>query len=260
MEESMFTSMAGGMNQPNTITKEALNLHRQLNTKSSGLGLSSMLEVAVCLHLSAEKSGFSVDVKVASRCAGAKSKTEYLNKLKNVKSILGLDSSLNLQEIGVLLNAPDLVSQAKIVLDVYEQHMKKSYHAERTKSINLAKSLNLCAAFYAAGKCNQHKLDTQRLVDLAKAKKKELTELGEEMFGLLPARKEMTKKITPLSETLLASVQEEPEANLKRKIMDEKVEHDEHTEDFQAWKRKILEKAVDAGFKQYKKYITPKTV
>jgi len=256
--ESMFDAMAGRMNQPNSITKEALNLHRRLTSKSSGLGLSSTFETAVCLHLSAEKMGFNVDVKITSQCAGAKSKPQYLVMLSNVKAILGLDSSsLHLQEIGVQLSAPDLVNQAKGVLDVYEKYLLNLYGAERTKSINLSKSLYLCAAFYAAGKYTQHKLETQRLVELAATKKKDVIELGDQMVALLSVRKEMSKKTASLSDSILGTIQEEPQEEPKDSLKRKMDESDGPTEDFQAWKMKILKKAVDAGFKQYEKYITP---
>jgi len=256
-----FRSMAGRMNLPPRVSEEAINLQRALDVKNMRLGLSSTYSTVICLHLAADRAGQPLDVKAIHPIAGEKSKNKYLITFNNVKKILGLDSSTSLQEIGVQLSEPELVGPAKAVLDNYEKHLNNNFGQKRMEQINLSTSKDLCAAFYAAAKLNQVKLDVSRLVAIANTKKKTITDLGEQMLEAMPAAQQREtssgsgrSSAAWSASSILSSVQEESVQDLREKKSSAKKEIDQEF-DFQVWKREILEAAVQAGFEQYKQYL-----
>ncbi|XP_023331943.1 uncharacterized protein LOC111704053 [Eurytemora carolleeae] len=251
--ETMLKSLGERLSLSEKIIKEAAALHRRLEGKQASLGLSVSVESGVCLQLAAENQGKTVDLKTISKCAGSKSKAQYLDSLQNIRTILGLGNSLTLQELVIQINAMSLINPAKELLNLYEKHIRETYGEDRAKSVDTSKELYLCAAVYAAGKQVNIKLDTNKLVILGKTKKKEMTDLGSEMIKLVPV-KSVRKSSSTSSGPILTPLKESNrnESGVKRKV-GEMVEMDD--EGFQEWKKDVLRKAVAAGFNKYRKYL-----
>jgi len=265
--DTIFKTIAGQANLPEQLIPTGLDYYRRLAAKNAGLGMSSNLQCAICLHLAAEKQGHSVDTKTISRLSGAKSKSYYLDKLNNSKSILGFNEQkgfLSIQEICVQMSSPSLVIVTKDALQSYHDHLLKTFGEDRAKSVNLKKEMYVCSAYYAAAKHSKVKVDIQKLVELAKTKKKEVIELGDEMLKLMQ-KTAATNADTPSKQNhvrsnLLPLLQEEPDAKKPKSSTSATNyvdEYDQSDEDFLAWKQSILQKAVDGGFTQYAQYLTP---
>jgi hypothetical protein len=253
MGDSLITKMCGHLNLPTECAKEGLDLHRELKAmNTTGLGMNEGMEAVICLHLVAESKGCKVDINLCMKLAG-KTKPVYHNTFKNVQKRLGIVDTLTLQEIGVQLGMPPgLLTQAREVLEAY----KKQFQSNQISDIDFEKAVYLCSAIHAVAKHNKHKVDTTKLVEIAKSTKKEVTGKSDEMSKVLD---QMTTK-SSTGRLPLKILQEDESLDNTKEGEAAKRKHEEENdldeaEDFKAWKQAILRRAVDSGFKQYQQFI-----
>jgi len=253
MSDELVTKMCGHLNLPPDCSKEGKDLYNELKAMNTGLGMNATMEAVLCLNLVAEKKGYTVDIKLYQKMAGAKSKQVYYNNLKNVQKRLGIAESMTMQEIGVQLGIPpNLLGQARETLEAYKKH----FVTNQNPDIDFEKAVYICSAILAVAKHNKHKVDTTKLVELAKSTKKDVTGKSEEMGKIL---NDMAPKSS--SGRLPLKILQEEDGNggtnddeaLKRKHEEEN-DIDE-AESFQIWKQGIIRKAVAAGFDQYQQFI-----
>ena len=90
MEESMKAACSrAGL--PLDVLPQALEYQRTLTAKQSNLGVSLNFTCVICLHISANQSGKSLDLKHMVKIAGAKSKPHYLQTYQNAEKVLQID-------------------------------------------------------------------------------------------------------------------------------------------------------------------------
>lgn len=260
MDDTMMRKICGSMNLPDLIVKESSALYREFKAKNVSLGkkMSESCVIAIFLHLVADQKGYHVDTKTVCKIAGAKTKPDYMNKYQNITKIMNITNTLNLQELAVQVGcAPGVVSYAREAVQLYQADMASKRGHQMCKHIDWDKSIYLCSSLVAASKLNKAKIDVNKLVDIAKHTKKEITDVSDEMLKLLTENKSKTgkKSLKPLEEEVEIDVAIESKAddNNKRKI-EEETDLDP-AEAFQAWKQDILKRAVQSGFSKYKKFI-----
>jgi len=262
MDDTMMRKICGSMNLPDLIVKESSALYREFKAKNVSLGkkMSESCVIAIFLHLVADKKGHPVDIKTVCKIAGAKTKPDYMNKYQNITKIMNITNTLNLQELAVQVGCgPGVVSYAREAVQLYQSDIVSKRGKQMCQDIDWEKSIYLCSALVAASKLNKAKIDINKLVDIAKHSKKEITDVSDEMFKLLTENKSKTgkKSLKSLQEEFdeieNVSVESKDKDNNKRKT-EEETDLDP-AEAFQAWKQDILKRAVQSGFSKYKKFI-----
>jgi hypothetical protein len=244
------------------VVQRAMEYQRLLMAKRSNLGLSSTHQNALCLHLSCQTLGESVDVKVMTKLAGAKSKAQYLSTWQTVEKLLDIGQGVSIQEVATKLGVSHLVATAARVLKNYEDRLVKNLGPARSQNVSLDKPVYPCAAVQVACKIRGEKVAQPKLVELSRGKKKELDQIVEEMMESQPEKNDEKKrgvsKQLHFMEQVMGDVEEdtgageEVEEGKKCKVR----ELDDFEDDgFDEWKNNILRKAVSAGFTEYQKYL-----
>jgi len=250
---------------PPGLKDRALELQRMLTAKNSAMGVSSMTQAVLCLHLAATQAGHSVDTKSMVKLAGMKTKPLYCSAYNTAESVLGLEQAVSVQEVAVQIGSSHLVTQAGHILQAYEDGLRNSLGEARFANLSLTKPIYACAAVSAACKITGEKADMIRLTELSRAKKKELADLVEEMVATAPDKKgkgSKGRKNLDLMDTIMGldDAGEETKENKEAKtvIRDRIKEEDLEDDGFEDWRQAILQRAVDEGFTKYKKYLTSK--
>merc|ERR1712080_115257 len=205
------------------------------------------------------------DTKCMVALAGMKTKPLYVSAYNTAESVLGLEQCVSVQAVSVQLGASHLVTQAGHILTAYQDRLRESLGEARFANLSLTKPIYACAAVSAACKISGEKADMARLAGLSRAKKKELSDLVEEMIAAAPDKKvkgSKGRKNLDLMETIMGmdDAGEETKENkeAKKGIRDRIKENDLEDDGFEEWRQSILQRAVDEGFKKYNKYLTIK--
>lgn len=181
-----------GPNSP--AVQKALEYQRLLMAKRVNLGVNTTFQAVLCLHMAAQKLGHSVDVKLMSKIAGAKSKTHYLSTCQSAEKLLEVGHSLSVQEVAVQLGVSHVAAQAAKIIHAYEMKLVEALGPARSGNVSLDKPMYPCAAVHAAAKAAGLKVDNVKLAELSRCKKKELAELVEAMTASAPASSMEAKK------------------------------------------------------------------
>ncbi|XP_062327276.1 origin recognition complex subunit 6 [Osmerus eperlanus] len=251
MDKHMFTKLASRMGISSLrVISQAEEYIRLSQVKCTGLCNSTATSKAViCLELAATCMKLPIDKVYAIQLSGLNKKL-YQSDLKSMECLLGLESHLGLRDLAVQYGCMDAVKLAAQILERYEA----SLPAAQQQDLDLSKPLFTTAALYTACKCLKMKVD-RKLALSSGAKKGIFDRL---CTLLLRLGQEMGKETTPLKPPI--------KAHLKRqKTLMESIELAEHedelcmspkqqreeskesvTQDYEAWKRKILENALKA--------------
>jgi len=243
------------------VLPQALEYQRTLTAKQASFGISLNYSCVICLHLAAANLGKNVDLKWMVRIAGAKSKPHYLQTYQNAEKVLQITSLVSIQEVCVQVAAAHLAEAAASVMTSYEAHLVQSLGEASAANLNLGRSVYPCAAVVTAAKVRGEKIDLGKITDISRVKKKDLQEIVDEMLKLQPkSEKKGAKRNLDLMDKIMgASVEEEKEnsetgAGVMTKR--EKIQEEDFEDDgFEEWKQTMFKKAVDNGFKEYRKYL-----
>lgn len=244
------------------VLPQALEYQRTLTAKQASFGISLNYSCVICLHLAAVNLGKNVaELKWMVRIAGAKSKPHYLQTYQNAEKVLQITSLVSIQEVCVQVTASHLAESAASVMTSYEDHLVQSLGEASAANLNLGRAVYPCAAVVAAAKIRGDKIDLAKITDISKVKKKDLQEIVDEMLKLQPKsdKKGAKRNLDLMDKIMGASVEEEKEnsetgvgAMTKR----EKIQEEDFEDDgFEEWKQTMFKKAIDNGFKEYKKYL-----
>jgi len=263
--EATLTALCSRACLPSSCVELALEYQRTLAAKQSCLGVSQTCQAVLCLHLSACQAGRAVDTKQMVKLASAKSKPHYMSVFQNAEKILELDQILSVQEVCVQLGVSHVAVKAAKVLSGYEDSLKETYGEVRFGALNLGRPVYPCAAILAACKVIGEKVDFGKLCEVSRAKKKDLVELGDEMYNLHPDKgedKTGTKKKLDFMDKIMGisdDCKENSESEVSEKKGRGRIKEDDFEDDgYENWKEAMLRKAVDEGFIKYKKYLKVK--
>ncbi|XP_011372047.1 origin recognition complex subunit 6 [Pteropus vampyrus] len=171
-------------------------------------------------------------------------KRTYLSCLKSFECLLGLSSNIGIRDLAVQFSCTEAVSTAATLLQSYESSLPQT----QQEGLDLSRPLFTSAALLSACKILKLKVDKNKMVATSGVKKaifdrlcKQLEKLGQQLNresqdSAAPPRKR--KKAGP-----------EPLAKEREKVVEipHKPRKDEDlTQDYEEWKRKILENAAKA--------------
>merc|ERR1711874_254746 len=162
------------------------------------------------------------------------------------------------------LGVSHVVAMATKVLKNYEDKLVKNLGPARSQNVSLDKPVYPCAAVQVACKFSGEKVAQPKLLELSRAKKKELDQVVDEMMECQPEKMDdkkrgVSKQLQFLEQVMGDNMEESGEGQEEGKKSKGRELDDFEDDGFYEWKNNILKKAVDAGFKQYQKYLTSET-
>lgn len=246
----MFTKLASKMGiNSSRIIRQAEEYVRLSQVRCTGLGNATATSKAVvCLELAARSMNLPIDKEYAIKLAGLNKKL-YQSCLKATECLLGLEPHFGLRDLAVQYGCMDAVKVAAQILERYE----KSLPAAQQQDLDLSKPLFTTAALYTACKCLKMKVD-RKLALSSGAKKSifdrlctQLLRLGQDICKETTPLKPPMKTTQKRQKCLVESIEQADVDDLPASPKQPRPESEESvTQDYEAWKRKILENALKA--------------
>lgn len=247
-DSKLITLMAKkmGINSDNVLkrTAEFLRLLQLRVTASSGARqLSDTSRVVMCLDLACNMLGYPFDKTGIVRLAGVNRK-QYTNGLNLIENLLDLSKPATVEALCVQLGVSEVASFAQKVLDKYVELHAQGPNGGRPLDTSLP--VYHCVAVLTACKHNKVKVDKAKLVESSRVKKIQFDKLVEDFAPVLKnlGPKEVKKTALKRSHKLIDLVTKFDEENQESACAKEEKEvTDPETEDFEAWKKRILSEA-----------------
>ncbi|XP_042560378.1 origin recognition complex subunit 6 isoform X2 [Clupea harengus] len=250
MEREILYRLASkmGITSPK-IRCRAEEYMRLSQVKCTGLGNSTATGKAViCLELAATSSKFPLDKEYAIKLSGLNKKL-YQSNLRSMEAMLGLNTNLGLRDLAVQYGCMEAVKVAGQILDRYEE----SLPAAQQQDLDLAKPLFTTAALFTACKCMKIKVD-RKLAASSGVKKgifdrlcTQMSTIGQKVCSEAACLKEPVKRGQKRQKTLAENFEQKEEAEVlptSPKQRKEGESEESMKEDYEEWKRKILENAL----------------
>ncbi|KAJ8271405.1 hypothetical protein COCON_G00102640 [Conger conger] len=251
MEKGMFIKIAAKMGITSTkILSQAEEYVRMCQVKCTGLrNLTVTSKAVICLDLAATAMRFPLDKEYVVKLSGLNKKS-YQSNLKSMECMLGLESRLGLRDLAVQYGCTGAVKAAATMLKRYEDSLPEA----QKQDIDLSKPLFTTAALFAACKCMKIKVD-KKMAASSGAKRgifdrlcAQLQKLGQDACSETSPHKEssrtLQKRPKALRELFEQEEQEdEPLTSPKQQKCDQETCE---KEDYEEWKRRILENALKA--------------
>nr|XP_033797575.1 origin recognition complex subunit 6 isoform X1 [Geotrypetes seraphini] len=207
------------------------------------MGLSAHTTVTstavMCLDTACSSLKHPVDKDYLIKLSGLNKKT-YVSCLKSFECLLGIDSHLGIRDLAVQYCCMESVNAASKILHRYESSLPEAQLA----GLDLSKPLFTTAALYTACRCLKIKVEKTKLVAASGGKKAifdrlcaQLEKIGQKTCA------ESTPQPVKRPRTLLDSIEKEEDEGVMH-CKQEKIQIEMPVrQDYQEWKRKILEKA-----------------
>lgn len=243
MESSLIRCFATrlGITEP-AVVRKAEEFLRLSQIKCTGLSahITETNSAIMCLDRAAHCMKFPLDRAYLIKLSGLSKKT-YQNYLKSFECLLGLNSNIGIKDLAVQFSCTEAVNMASKMLQRYEFSLPQA----QQEDLDLSRPLFITAALLSACKILKLKVDKNKMVAISGVKKtvfdrlcKQLEKIGQQIDGepsesSPPQKKRKTVVSPPANEP--EKVMEQP---LHKPQIDEAV-----TEDYEEWKRKILENA-----------------
>ncbi|XP_044901852.1 origin recognition complex subunit 6 isoform X3 [Felis catus] len=197
----------------------------------------------MCLDLAASCMKCPLDRVYLIKLSGLNKKM-YQSRLKSFECLLGLNSNIGIRDLAVQFSCTEAVNMASKILQSYESSLPQTQQLD----LDLSRPLFTTAALLSACKVLKLKVDKNKMVATSGVKKaifdrlcKQLEKIGQQ------ADREAGDSATPPQKKKKTMV--EPPAKETEKVVDRphKLQKDEDlTQDYEEWKRKILENAAKA--------------
>lgn len=235
--------------ETDNVLKRASEFLRLLQIKvtaSSGLRqFSDTSRVVICLDLACNKLGYPFDKSNLLKLAGL-NKKQYTNGLNLIENLLHLSKPVNINTICVQLGVSEVASHAEKILNKYIELQSQGPNGARP--IDTTLPVYHCAAVLMACKYIKVKVDRPQLIDASRVKKVQFDKLIEDFTPVLDnlGPKEVKKTATKRSHKLIDLVtkfDEESKDAEQEKEAQERESTDAQSEDFEAWKKRILSAA-----------------
>ncbi|XP_021263995.1 origin recognition complex subunit 6 isoform X1 [Numida meleagris] len=247
MERGAVRALAArlGLGEPRVVRKaeEYLRLSQVkctgLMTHVTATGIAVMcLELAArCAKRPADKSSF---IKLSGL-----NKTAYQSSMKSLECLLGVNARLGMRDLAVQFCCTEAVNAASEILQRYESSLPEAQQMD----LDFSKPLFTTAALFTACRCLKLKVDKAKMLAVSGVKKAIFDRLCNQMEKI---SQQLSKDDIPLaaetSETLQTDV-EQCEKEGSEDYDDEipcKQPKTEAKQDYEEWKRRILESAAKA--------------
>ncbi|XP_012891533.1 PREDICTED: origin recognition complex subunit 6 [Dipodomys ordii] len=232
-----------GLSEPEVLRKaeEYLRLS-QVKCISLSAHTTETSNAVMCLDLAASYMKYPLDRAYLIKLSGLNKKM-YQSYLKSFECLLGLNSNIGIRDLSVQFSCTEAVNMASKILQSYEASLPQTQQVD----LDLSRPLFTTAALLSACKILKLKVDKNKMAATSGVKKaifdrlcKQLEKIGQQMdkapgdLGSPPRKK---KKMVEPPATEIEKVED-----IQRKLQKD----EDLTQDYEEWKRKILENAAKA--------------
>ncbi|XP_072823396.1 origin recognition complex subunit 6 isoform X2 [Vicugna pacos] len=237
----------GGLNisfQPIQMPWKAEEYLRLSHVKCMGLSArtTETSNAVMCLDLAASCMKCPLDRAYLIKLSGLNKKM-YQSCLKSFECLLGLNSNIGIRDLAVQFSCTEAVNMASEILQSYESSLPQTPQVD----LDLSRPLFTTAALLTACKILRLKVDKSKMAATSGVKKaifdrlcKQLEKIGQQIDkpgdSAPPSRKKKKTVLEPPAEEIEAVVE----------IPHKPQNDDDLTQDYEEWKRRILENAVKA--------------
>ncbi|XP_007539562.2 origin recognition complex subunit 6 isoform X2 [Erinaceus europaeus] len=246
MESGLLRRLAPrlGISEPEVLRK-AEEYFRLSHIKCVGLSAhtTETSNAVMCLDLAASHVKCPLDRTYLIKLSGLNKKM-YQSCLKSFECLLGLNSNIGIKDLAVQFSCTEAVNMASKILQSYESSLPQIQQVD----LDLSRPLFTTAALLSACKTLNLKVDKNKMVTVSGVKKaifdrlcKQLEKIAQQVDrepgdpAVPPVKKR--KRATELPTKEIEKVIEMPHKTQKGEDV---------TQDYEEWKRKILENAAKA--------------
>ncbi|XP_068006699.1 origin recognition complex subunit 6 isoform X1 [Melanerpes formicivorus] len=247
MEQGAVWGLAArlGLADPGVIRKAEEYL-RLSQVKCTGLmaQMTATSSAVMCLDLAASFMKQPVDKSSFVKLSGL-NKMTYQSSMKSLECLLEVNPRLGMRDLAVQFYCTEAVNTASKVLQRYESSLSEAQRMD----LDFSKPLFLTAALFTACRCLKLKVDKSKILAASGVKKAIFDRLCSQM-------EKISQQLTKDDDPLLAETAENLNTNLEHHEKEVASEDDEEVpckrpktetkQDYEEWKKKILENAAKA--------------
>uniref|UniRef100_A0A8C3BZC5 Origin recognition complex subunit 6 n=1 Tax=Cairina moschata TaxID=8855 RepID=A0A8C3BZC5_CAIMO len=200
----------------------------------------------MCLELAARAAGRPLDKSYFIKLSGL-NKTTYQNSIKSLECLLEVNPRLGIRDLAVQFCCTEAVNTASKILQRYESSLPEAQQMD----LDFSKPLFTTAALFTACKCLKLKVDKTKILATSGVKKAIFDRLCNQMEKI---SQQLSKDDVPLAAETSESLQTDPEHCEKEDGSEDddddevpcKQPKTETKQDYEEWKKRILENAAKA--------------
>ncbi|XP_003416389.2 origin recognition complex subunit 6 isoform X1 [Loxodonta africana] len=246
MESGLIVRFAPrlGIAEPGVLRKAEEYL-RLSQVKCAGLSAhtTETSNAVMCLDLAASCMKYPLDRAYLIKLSGLNKKM-YQSCLKSFECLLGLKSNIGIRDLAVQFSCTEAVNMASKILQSYESSLPQAQQVD----LDLSRPLFTSAALLSACKILKLKVDKNKMVATSGVKKaifdrlcKQLEKTGQQIDReprdlATPPRKKKKTVVEPTAKETEKTVEIPPKPQKDEDL----------TQDYEEWKRNILENAAKA--------------
>ncbi|NXV56656.1 ORC6 protein, partial [Molothrus ater] len=239
MERGAVRAMAArlGLAEP-ALLRKAEEYLRLSQVKCTGLmaQMTATSSAVMCLDLAASFMKQPVDKSYCVKLSGL-NKTTYQSSMKSLECLLGVNQRLGMRDLAVQFCCSEAVNTASEILQRYECSLSEAQRAD----LDFSKPLFVTAALCTACRCLKLKVDKTKMVATSGVKKAIFDRLCNQMEKI---SQQLSSNMLPMMAShglscFLTGSEEDEELPCKQSKT-------ETNQDYEEWKKKILENAAKA--------------
>ncbi|XP_029882787.1 origin recognition complex subunit 6 isoform X2 [Aquila chrysaetos chrysaetos] len=233
-----------GLTEPSVVRKAEEYL-RLSQVKCTGLmaQMTATSSAVMCLDLAASFMKQPVDKSYFVKLSGLK-KTTYQSSMKSLECLLEVNPRLGMRDLAVQFCCTEAMSTASKILQRYESSLSEAQQMD----LDFSKPLFVTAALFTACRCLKLKVDKTKMLATSGVKKaifdrlcSQLQKISQQLSKDVPLAAETTESLNANLEHC-----EKEDGSEDDKEMPCKRPKTETKQDYEEWKKKILENAVKA--------------
>ncbi|NWY33093.1 ORC6 protein, partial [Pheucticus melanocephalus] len=239
MERGAVRAMAArlGLAEP-ALLRKAEEYLRLSQVKCTGLmaQMTATSSAVMCLDLAASFMKQPVDKSYCVKLSGL-NKTTYQSSMKSLECLLGVNQRLGMRDLAVQFCCSEAVTMASEILQRYKCSLSEAQQAD----LDFSKPLFVTAALCTACRCLKLKVDKTKMVATSGVKKTVFDRLCNQMEKI---SQQLSSNMLPMMAShglscCLTGSEEDEELPCKQPKT-------ETNQDYEEWKKKILENAAKA--------------
>uniref|UniRef100_A0A8D2LZG4 Origin recognition complex subunit 6 n=1 Tax=Zonotrichia albicollis TaxID=44394 RepID=A0A8D2LZG4_ZONAL len=218
---------------------------RLSQVKCTGLmaQMTATSSAVMCLDLAAAFMKQPVDKSYCVKLSGL-NKTTYQSSMKSLECLLGVNQRLGMRDLAVQFCCSEAVTMASEILQRYERSLSEAQRAD----LDFSKPLFVTAALCTACRCLKLKVDKTKMVATSGVKKaifdrlcSQLEKISQQLSKAVPVAAETPESLQSTLEQC-----EQEDGSEEDEELPCKQPKTETNQDYEEWKKKILENAAKA--------------
>ncbi|NWI91420.1 ORC6 protein, partial [Pitta sordida] len=234
-----------GLGEPGVLRKAEEYL-RLTQVKCTGLvaQMTATSCAVMCLDLAASFMKQPVDKSYFVKLSGL-NKSTYQNSMKSLECLLEVNPRLGMRDLAVQFCCTEAVNMASEILQRYESSLSEAQRMD----LDFSKPLFLTAALFTACRCLKLKVDKTKMLATSGVKKAIFDRLCNQLEKI---SQQLQKEDVPLAAETPDSLQtkleecEQENGSEDEEEVPHKRPKTETNQDYEEWKKKILENAAKA--------------